>query len=157
MEATAGSCRWVVVRVDGWCMFGRGWWSLISWLFLFMTGGQTWAVSAAQCAAWQERRDVVEASWRFSAILTCPAATACSCCRLQGVLVGLACSLCLACMFLPYSLSSMPFEWPPPLQHVPAGSTTHVIDPQLGRVVAHVERWKGDPGKVSRAEPTTQE
>lgn len=29
-----------------------------------------------------------------------------------------------------------------------AGSTTHVIDPQQGLVVQHIERWKADPGKV---------
>jgi hypothetical protein len=29
-----------------------------------------------------------------------------------------------------------------------AGSTTHVIDPQRGAVVEHIERWKADPKEV---------
>jgi hypothetical protein len=29
-----------------------------------------------------------------------------------------------------------------------AGSTTHVIDPETGLVVEHMERWKANPGEV---------
>eukprot|EP00877_Chromochloris_zofingiensis_P007153 jgi/Chrzof1/2691/Cz11g25110.t1 len=36
--------------------------------------------------------------------------------------------------------------WKPRL--AAAGSTTHVIDPQTGVVVQHIERWKADPGEV---------